>query len=238
MISTDPYSRQQPVPGRGGPGDLGSPATWERRPLAQVTTIVGDRSGHATTLMAKGSNGFFRRPAFEPAGTDFAAAVQHAADRAARTGIFGGSSVQGILQAFDGQLYVATLASESGLGVSLDGEAGPIGSIVSRVSVAKLHPALQAVVGKRVMVDLRADLPQPLPPGGSVPYAPIPGIPQQPAPGWPGVPGGTPPSTPLPPPPVPPGPPAPAPDVPGPSPADPSPGDDWWDRLTGRKPWR
>lgn len=214
MITTNPFNRQQPIPGRGGPGDLGSPATWERRPLAQVTTLTGERAGHATMVMAKGANGFFAKPTFEPAGFDFAQAIQRAADRAGATGLLGGSSAQGVLQAFDGQLYIATLASESGVGVSLEGEAGPLGAIVSGVHVAKLHPALQAVVGKRVMVDLRADIPQPLPPAGSVPYVPIPGVPQQPAP----------PMYPQPQPPVP---------EPAPSPGDrPS----WWDRLTGKAP--
>ncbi|MEO6867017.1 MAG: hypothetical protein ABI200_03260 [Gaiellales bacterium] len=234
IASTDPYNRQQPVPGRGGPGDLGSPATWERRPLAQIATTVGDRSGHATIVMAKGANGFFAKPTFEPVGTDFTQAVQRAADRAGRTGgLFGGAATQGVLQAFDGQLYIATLASESGIGVSLDGEGGAIGSIVSGVSVAKLHPALQAVVGKRVLVDLRADMPQPLPPGGSVPYQPMPGVPQAPAPGWP--PGGY---LPQPPPAYPGTPPHQPPYMPDPGPA-PSPGDDgsWWDKLNGRKPW-
>lgn len=227
MITTDPYSRNQPVPGRGGPGDLGSPATWERRALAQITTVVGDRSAHATTVMAKGANGFFKKPAFESVGTDFSQAIQRAADRAGGTGVFGGSSAQGVLQAFDGQLYIATLASESGVGVSLDGEGGPFGKLVSQVSVAKLHPALQAVVGKRVMIDLRADQPQPLPPGGTVPYTPIPGVPQQPqpAPGFPQVPN-------FPGYPQNPGP-APAPgDQPGNGGGDS--GGSWWDRLNGK----
>lgn len=221
MLTTDPFSRQQPIPGRGGPGDLGSPATWERRPLAQVTTLVGERAGHASVVMAKGENGFFRRPPFEAVGTDFQRAIQRAADRAGATGLFGGSSAQGVLQAFDGQLYVATLATESGVGFSLDGEQGPIGAITNGVHVAKIHPALQAVVGRRVMVDLRVDHPQPLPPGGTVPYVPTPGIPQPPAPGgMPHVPGGYPP-------------------VPPPVPTPPPPGDDggsWWDRLTGKQP--
>ncbi|MCB0880293.1 MAG: hypothetical protein KDC46_15070 [Thermoleophilia bacterium] len=229
MISTDPYSRQQPIPGRGGPGDLGSPATWERRPLAQVTTLTGERAGHATMLMAKGQGGFFAKPTFEPAGTDFAAAIQHAADRAGGlSGLFGGSSVQGVLQAYDGQLYVATLASESGMPVSLEGEGGPLGNVItSSVHVAKLHPALQAVVGRRVMVDLRADQPQPLPPGGTVPYTPIPGIPQQPAPGAPTTPPATPPV------PQPPTYPQPQPPTPEPAPA-PGDGGSWWDRLRGK----
>lgn len=221
LATSDPYSRQQPIPGRGGPGDLGSPATWERRALAQVTTLVGERSGHASVVMAKGENGFFRRPTFEAVGSDFARAIQRAADRAGATGLLGGSSAQGVLQAFDGQLYVATLATESGVGFSLDGEQGPLGAISSGVHVAKLHPALQAVVGRRVMVDLRVDLPQPLPPGGTVPYVPAPGVPQPPAPGVPSPPiPGTPPYLP---------------------PHPPSPGDDdgsWWDRLTGKQPLR
>lgn len=214
MITYDPYSRQQPVPGRGGPGDLGSPATWERRALAQVTIQSGDRSAHATVVFAKGDNGFFRRPTFQAVGTDFARAVQVAADRAKDTGLFGGSSSQGILQAFDGQLYIATLASESGIGVPLEGEGGIFDHTTTSVSVAKLHPALQAVVGARVMIDVRGDLPQPLPQGGTVPYAPIPGVPQLPAPGFPGVPN------------------APAPPTPTEPPT--SPGDSWWDRLNGR----
>lgn len=229
IASAAPANRQQPIPGRGGPGDLGSPATWERRPLAQVTTTVGDRNGHATVLMAKGENGFFKRPTFEPAGTDFAAAIQRAADRSAKAGgLFGGATTHGILQAFDGQLYIAQLASESGVGVSLDGEAGAIGGIISGVHVAKLHPALQAVVGKRVMVDLRADFPQPLPPAGTTPYQPIPGVPQQPAPVWPPV--GQQPQHPSP---------APGPYPPQHPPTPPtSPGDqlsDFWDRIRGRK---
>ncbi len=191
MIASDPYSRQQPIPGRGGPGDLGSPATWERRPLAQATTMTGDRVGHATTLMAKGDNGFFRRPVFEAVGTDFSQAIQRAADRAARAGgLFGGASAQGILQAFDGQLYLTTLATESGMPISLEGEAGVLGNVlVSSVNVAKLHPALQAIVGSRVMVDLRADQPQPLPPGGAGPYVPgpPPSYPQPPFPTAPSV---------------------------------------------------
>jgi hypothetical protein len=215
MTSIDPYSRQQPIPGRGGPGDLGSPATWERRPLAQITVQTGDRAAHSTVVMAKGENGFFARPAFEPVGTDFARAIQLAADRANSTSgrIFAGAASQGVLQAFDGQLYLATLASESGIGVSLDGEGGIFDHVVTSVSVAKLHPALQAVVGRRSMIDLRADQPQPLPPGGTVPYMPIPGVPQQPAP-------------------LPPGP-LPTPSYPTPyPPTDPtSPGDSWWDRL-------
>lgn len=224
MITTDPHSRQQPIPGRGGPGDLGSPATWERRALAQVTTMVGDRSAHATTLVAKGANGFFRKPAFEPAGVDFAQAIQRAADRAGGLGaVLGGASVQGVLQAFDGQLYIATLASESGMPVSLDGEGGPLGKLVSRVSVAKLHPALQAVVGRKSMIDLRSDQPMPLPPGGTQPYTPVPGVPQQPFP--------APPVTPAPP--MPPTPPPPH-EPPAPSPGDGS----WWDRLTGKVPLR
>jgi hypothetical protein len=231
MISTNPFNRQQPIPGRGGPGDLGSPATWERRPLAQVTTLTGERAGHATVVMAKGQNGFFRKPTFEPVGVDFSQAIQRAADRAGdASGLFGGSSMQGILQAFDGQLYVATLASESGIAPSLEGEAGAIGNVItSGVHVAKLHPALQAVVGTRVMIDLRADTPQPLPPGGTVPYTPIPGIPQQPAPGAPTGPVGSPP--------VPEPPTFPRPQDPQPDPA-PSTGDrpSWWDRLNGRAP--
>jgi hypothetical protein len=113
---------------------------------------------------------------------------------------------------------------------SLEGEAGAIGNtITSAVHVAKLHPALQAVVGKRVMVDLRADHPQPLPPAGTVPYTPIPGIPQQPAPGVPTMPPASPP--PHEPPTYPQ--PQPAPQDPAPSPGDrPS----WWDRLTGKAP--
>ncbi|MCW2956487.1 MAG: hypothetical protein JWO69_1356 [Thermoleophilia bacterium] len=227
MTSTNPFSRQQPVPGRGGPGDLGSPATWERRPLAQITTIVGERSGHATVVMAKGSNGFFKKPAFEPVGTDFYRAVQLAADRAGQTaGMFGGSAAQGVLQSFDGQLYLAALASESGIGVSLDGEAGPFNTVVTEVSVAKLHPALQAVVGKRVMIDLRNDLPQPLPQGGTVPYAPTPGTPQLPTPNWPQQPD--------------PGQgwPTPYPNHPPhehPAPPHRQP-PSWWDRLTGNQP--
>ena len=215
MTSTDPYSRQQPIPGRGGPGDLGSPATWERRALAQVTVQTGDRSAHSTVVMAKGGNGFFARPTFEPVGTDFARAVQLAADRANGTSgrMFAGAAAQGVLQAFDGQLYLATLASESGVAVSLEGEGGIFEHITTSVSVAKLHPALQAVVGRRVMIDLRGDAPQPLPQGGTVPYAPIPGVPQPPAP-------------------LPQGPiPAPGFPQPVPPPGSSGPGDSWWDRL-------
>jgi len=237
MISNDPYSRQQPVPGRGGPGDLGSPALWERRALAQVTTQSGDRASHATVVYAKGDNGFFKRPTFEPVGTDFQRAVQLAADRAKGVGgMFGGSSSQGILQAFDGQLYLATLASESGIGVSLEGEGGIFNHTTTSVSVAKLHPALQAVVGARVMIDLRGDLPQPLPQGGTVPYAPVPGVPQLPSPGFPmPVPGYPAPGQEYP---------TPTPGYPptGPGPIAPTgpdtstgTGGSWWDRLSGRK---
>lgn len=233
MTSINPASRQQPIPGRGGPGDLGSPATWERRPLAQVTTIVGERSGHATVIMAKGKNGFFAKPTFEPIGTDFQRAIQLAADRAGGTGLWGGAAAQGILQAFDGQLYLAALATESGLGMSLDGEAGMFNPIVSQVSIGKLHPALQAVVGKRVMIDLRADLPQPLPPGGSGPYAPTPGVPQLPLPSYPQYPGQYPPGYPAPGYPVPGYPTAPTPPTPPTSPGD---GGSWWDKITGKVP--
>ncbi len=226
MTTTNPFNRQQPSPGRGGPGDLGSPATWERIPLAQVTTLTGERAGHATMLRAKGTNGFFATPSFELAGRDFQAAIQRAADRAGSMGsLFGGSSVQGVLQAYDGQFYVGALASESGMPVSLEGEGGLIGdAITSAVHVAKLHPALQAVVGRRVMVDLRADQPQPLPPAGSVPYVPVPGTPQPPVQTTPQVP-----TVPT----------VPPPNVP--HPGEPAPGDDsssWWDKLTGKQPWK
>lgn len=230
MTFTNPYSRQQPIPGRGGPGDLGSPATWERRPLAQVATLNGERSGSGTIVMAKGETGFFSKTKFEPVGFDFSRAINAAADRAGKSSLFGGAASHGVLQAFDGQLYITPLATQSGVGFTLEGESGFFNPVISQVSVAKLHPALQAIVGKRVMVDLRADSPQPIPAGGTQPYQPIPGTPQPPSAGYPNIPGPWNPSpypTPYPQQPYPPA----ADPAAGPAPA---PAKSWWDRINGR----